>query len=158
MGWKQDRLARGWKQQLVWLRPESVTKLESLKQSSGMSYQDIINELIQLCDLEVDEESRLERRVLDKLESYIDSRLTSQTQNDTEEEPEEEDEDSEQEDEEPKQGDEEPRTEIPPDFMEEDKQQLVKSIGSLERNRGNFLTSFLQFIRTKTVRAIKKIF
>jgi TATA-binding protein-associated factor Taf7 len=159
MGWKQDRLARGWKQQLVWLRPDNVAKLESLKQSSGMSYQDIINEMIQLCDLTVnDEETGLERRVLDKLEAYIDARLNSQTDSDREGDAAEEDSRLEEKGDEKKGEGESGGGEAEPDVVEEDRRQLVNAFcDTREGARGKTLAELLNFLRTKTVRAVKKV-
>ena len=152
MGWKKEREAQGWKQQLVWLRPESVTKLEGLKKSSGKSYQDIINEMIQNYEIPLEnEESRLERKILHKLEAYIEAKLEEPDlengkfvqEKRSEEEGEEDDFEG------------ETRIEIPEDLQDSDKRQILKTIRELHEKEGHSFRSIVDYLKQKGVRAVK---
>ncbi|MEF8823594.1 MAG: hypothetical protein V5A74_05695 [Desulfohalobiaceae bacterium] len=152
MGWKKDRLAQGWKQQLVWLWPESVTKLERLKKSSGKSYQSIINEMIQNYDLPLeDEESRLERNILRKMEAYIEAKFggaNGEGEKQAHEDKAAEEEKAEVED--------EFRIEIPEDLQESDKQDILKTIRELHEKEGRSFRSIVDYLKQKGVKASKK--
>ncbi len=152
MGWKKDRLAQGWKQQLVWLWPESVSKLERLKKSSGKSYQSIMNEMIQNYDLpQEDEESRLERNILRKMEAYIEAKYgggSGEDEEQTHEDTADEDEKAEVED--------EFRIEIPEDLQEADKQDILKTIRELHEKEGRSFRSIVDYLKQKGVKASKK--
>jgi len=151
MGWKKEREAQGWKQQLVWLRPESVTKLEGLKKSSGKSYQDIINEMIQNYEVPLeDEESWLERKILYKLEAYIEAKLEEPhlksgvlAHEKTTEEEEEPD------------GEDETRIEIPENLQDSDKRQILKTIRELHEKEGRSFRSIVSYLKQKGVKAAK---
>jgi len=152
MGWKKDRLAQGWKQQLVWLWPETVSKLERLKKSSGKSYQSIINEMIQNYDLpQEDEESRLERNILRKMEAYIEAKYgggSGEDEKQAHEDTADEDEKAEVED--------EFRIEIPEDLQEADKQDILKTIRELHEKEGRSFRSIVDYLKQKGVKASKK--
>ena len=152
MGWKKEREAQGWKQQLVWLRPESVTKLEGLKKSSGKSYQDLINEMIQNYEIPTEnEESRLERKILQKLEAYIEAKLEEPgvesgkfvREKKLEEEGEEADFEG------------ETHIEIPEDLQDSDKQQILKTIHELHEKEGRSFRSIVNYLKQKGVKAVK---
>ena len=142
MGWKKDRLEKGWKQQLVWLKPETVTKLEGLKKSSGKSYQDIINEIILDFDRPLeDEETRVERKVLEKLESYLEARLG--TGPSEEREPVAENEEG-------------GHIEIPDDLQDADKRRILNTIRDLHENEGRSFRSIVDYLKQKGINAVKK--
>jgi len=141
MGWKKLRLEQGWKQQLVWLKPETVSKLEGLKQSSGKSYQDIINEIIQNYDRPLeDEETKLERKLLERLEAHIEAKLDTKSTETGEEQPEEE----------------ESHIEIPDDLQDSDKRQILNTIRDLHENEGRSFRSIVDYLRQKGINATKK--
>jgi len=153
MGWKKDRLAQGWKQQLVWLWPESVTKLERLKRDSGKSYQSILNEMIQNYDLPLeDEESRLERNILRKMEAYIEAKLGGAPHEEGEKEAHEDREGEEDKAE----LEDEFRIEIPDDLQESDKQDILKTIRELHEKEGRSFRSIVDYLKQKGVKASKK--
>ena len=142
MGWKKDRLEKGWKQQMVWLRPESVTKLEGLKKDSGKSYQDIINEIILGFDRPLeDEETRVERKVLEKLEAHLQSRLGAEPSR--EREPVAEDEEG-------------AHIEIPDDLQDADKRRILNTIRDLHENEGRSFRSIVDYLKQKGINAVKK--
>ena len=142
MGWKKDRLEQGWKQQLVWLRPNTVARLEELKRTSGKSYQDIINEIILNYDRPLeDEETRLERKVLEKLEATIEARLAGEEPSGrTNGVPEEE----------------ESEIEIPDDLQDSDKRHILNTIRELHENEGRSFRSIVDYLKRKGVKSVKK--
>jgi len=147
MGWKKDRLEQGWKQQLVWLRPETVSRLERLKKSSGKSYQDILNEIILHYDRPLeDEETRLERKVLEKLQAYMEARLGSKhSEPENQSSPENE-----------REEDEEFRIDLPDDLQDSDKRHIMNTIRELHENEGRSLRSIVEYLRQQGINVAKK--
>ena len=142
MGWKEKRLSRGWKQQLVWLRPECVQRLRRWKERSGKSYQDIINEVIANYDYPVESErDKLERDLLGKVEELVEKRLQGAQAKEPEADlPERE----------------RFHIELPEDLDEQEKTRVLNLIRDLHQNEGMSFSAISDYLNRQGIKTVKK--
>lgn len=152
MDWKERRRSQGWKQQLIWLKPECVEILNRWKESSGKSYQAIINELIANYEQPVEsEQADLERRILAQVENIVEERLREIRQKEAEQENTQKEEEAEQ-----TQGTETIQFELPEDLQGMDRSRILNLIKEMHEKEGRSFQDIAEQLNSQGIKTILK--
>lgn len=147
MGWRENRHIKGWKQQLVWLQPECVQRLNRWKESSGKSFQAIINEIITNYERPVQsEQTQLESLVVSQMERLIEQKLVEMQQTmQNREEPVKM---------ESKAGAETIQLAFPESLRHEDKAEILKLITDLREKEGKSFQDIAEYLSSQGIKTV----